>query len=146
MNNDFLNQLSNNSYKSNKEFVKNKNYNENTISAILKIIAWIVIIIGFIIGIVYGSADSYEFDGLKMFATWLIFGGGALGCFALAEIIQLLQDIKDRLTTKNDNIVNKENEKQELTFTRCKECGNIIENGDTECSKCLTPVNYNDNE
>ena len=107
---------------------------KNTISVIFRILGWLMIILGFIIGNIY----YYDGDNLYIFIT---FGGFALGCFSIAEIIQLLQDIRDRITP---NIIIKEIEKKDISYTKCKECGNLIGNNEKECSKCLTPVNNDD--
>ena len=37
------------------------------------------------------------------FIIWLIFGGSALGIYALAEIIQILHDIRRKLYQNNKN-------------------------------------------
>ncbi len=106
MNNDFFNQLENNNKKTKYILEKQSKIEktENTIAVIIKVIAFLSLLIGLIVGIVVGNANGQQFDSLKMLEYWLIFCGCALGCFALAEIIQLLQDIKDRLSYKNDDI------------------------------------------
>lgn len=69
---------------------------ENTLSTILKIIAIITVVIGFIFGLVVGANNDYDSES-GFLIIWLIFGGSALGIYALAEIIQILHDIRRKL-------------------------------------------------
>ena len=75
---------------------------ENTLSTILKIIAIITVVIGFIFGLVVGVNNDYDSES-SFLIIWLIFGGSALGIYALAEIIQILHDIRRKLYQNNKN-------------------------------------------
>lgn len=68
----------------------------NTLSTILKIIAIITVVIGIIFGLVVGANNDYDSES-SFLIIWLIFGGSALGIYALAEIIQILHDIRRKL-------------------------------------------------
>lgn len=67
---------------------------KNTISSILKVIAWIIIALGFILGFILGQNEYDEIEFSSLMTTWLTYGGVSLGIFALAEIIQILHDIR----------------------------------------------------
>lgn len=75
---------------------------KNTLSTILKIIAIITVVIGFILGLVVGANSDYDSES-SFLIIWLIFGGSALGIYALAEIIQILHDIRRKLYQNNKN-------------------------------------------
>lgn len=76
-----------------------KSSNKNVLSTIIKALAWLVIVLGFCIGIAnYVSSE----DVGKMFLTWLIYGASTLGAFAIAEIIQILHDIRNELKNKSE--------------------------------------------
>ncbi len=74
----------------------------NTIASILTVIAWITFIGGFIAGIVLGrvEADSYYSYTEFSFAVALIYWGvsflSGISILAFAEIIKLLNDIKNK--------------------------------------------------
>ncbi len=67
---------------------------KNTISSILKVIAWIIIVLGFILGFILGQNEYDEIEFSSLMTIWLTYGGVSLGIFALAEIIQILHDIR----------------------------------------------------
>ena len=92
---DFFEELEKNSVDTNKEikYIKD-NSNKNIISSIIKVICWLTIIIGFIIGI---SLYAINEDGLEMITSWFIYFGCSIGGFAIAEIIQILHDIRNKL-------------------------------------------------
>ena len=95
MGNDFFEELD----KQDEELRKEKqnirnNSNSNGISSLIKTLSWVVIICGFIIGIVNYSLNE---DIGQMLTTWLTYGVCSIGGFALAEIIQILHDIRNRL-------------------------------------------------
>lgn len=92
---DFFEELEKNSVDTNKEikYIKD-NSNKNTISSIIKVICWLTIIIGFIIGI---SLYAINEDALEMITSWFIYFGCSIGGFAIAEIIQILHDIRNKL-------------------------------------------------
>ena len=92
---DFFNELEKNSIDTYKDIKNIKdNSNKNKISNIIKAFCWTIIIVGFIIGIV-----NYIFnkDAYQMIITWSVYFGFSLGGFALAEIIQILHDIRNKL-------------------------------------------------
>lgn len=95
MNNDFFEELN----KQDEELRKDKqnikdNSNSNGISSIIKVLCWVLIVLGFIVGIL----DTIQTENpLTLINTWAIYSGSALGGFALAEIIQILHDIRNRL-------------------------------------------------
>lgn len=92
---DFFEELEKNSVDTNKEikYIKD-NSNKNIISSIIKVICWLTIIIGFIIGI---SLYAINEDALEMITSWFIYFGCSIGGFAIAEIIQILHDIRNKL-------------------------------------------------
>ena len=92
---DFFEELEKNSVDTNKEikYIKD-NSNKNIISSIIKVICWLTIIIGFIIGI---SLYAINEDALEMITSWSIYFGCSIGGFAIAEIIQILHDIRNKL-------------------------------------------------
>ena len=92
---DFFEELEKNSVDTNKEikYIKD-NSNKNIISSIIKVICWLTIIIGFIIGI---SLYAINEDALEMITNWFIYFGCSIGGFAIAEIIQILHDIRNKL-------------------------------------------------
>lgn len=67
---------------------------KNTISSILKVIAWIIIVLGFILGFILEQNEYDEIEFSSLMTIWLTYGGVSLGIFALAEIIQILHDIR----------------------------------------------------
>ncbi|MGM9876917.1 MAG: hypothetical protein ACI310_06820 [Bacilli bacterium] len=91
------------SYCNNSKEYNTENYNvrlenimkeKNTISSILKVIAWIIIVLGFILGFILGQNEYDEIEFSSLMTIWLTYGGVSLGIFALAEIIQILHDIR----------------------------------------------------
>ena len=70
---------------------------KNTISSILKVIAWIIIVLGFILGFILGQNEYDEIEFSSLMTIWLTYGGISLGIFALAEIIQILHDIRFKI-------------------------------------------------
>lgn len=70
---------------------------KNTISGILKVIAWIIIVLGFILGFILGQNEYDEIEFSSLITIWLTYGGVSLGIFALAEIIQILHDIRFKI-------------------------------------------------
>lgn len=77
-----------------------KENNSNTIASILKIIGWIILVIGFILGFVTGRNEYDDFDFTLALTTWLIYGGVFLGIYAMGEVIQILHDIRAELRNK----------------------------------------------
>ncbi len=70
---------------------------KNTISSILKVIAWIIIVLGFILGFILGQNEYDEIEFSSLMTIWLTYGAISLGIFALAEIIQILHDIRFKI-------------------------------------------------
>lgn len=77
-----------------------KENNSNTIASILKVIGWIILIIGFILGFVTSRNRYDDFDFTLALTTWLIYGGVFLGIYAMGEVIQILHDIRAELRNK----------------------------------------------
>ena len=72
---------------------------KNSVASVFKIISYILIGLGFIIGFIQTNEAGEE--ALIIFITdLLIYGGIALGCYALAEIIQILHDIREKVWRK----------------------------------------------
>lgn len=93
--NNFFDELEKNNVDTHKDIKNIKNSSsKNKISSIIKALCWTTIVIGFIYGIINYILNE---DALQMFTTWLIYGGCTLGGFALAEIIQILHDIRNKL-------------------------------------------------
>lgn len=70
---------------------------KNSISTIYKTLSWIIIILGLIAGILVGVIN----ENVSQFFTYSLIGFGiALSGFALAEIIQILHDIRSKLYEK----------------------------------------------
>lgn len=95
MNNDFFEELN----KQDEELRKEKqnikdNSNNNGVSSLIKVLCWVLIVLGFIVGILNTMQTE---NPLTLINTWAIYSGSALGGFALAEIIQILHDIRNRL-------------------------------------------------
>lgn len=76
---------------------------KNTISSILKIIAWVLIVLGFILGFILGKNEYDDIEFSSLMTIWLTYSGISLGIFALAEIIQILHDIRFKIWSKNKN-------------------------------------------
>ncbi len=82
-----------------KKYNKEESYfSSNTIATFLTVIAVIVFVIGFIGGIVLGNTFEirYDFNTPLMFATWVICAVNGIFILGFAEIIKLLQAIKDK--------------------------------------------------
>ena len=93
MSDDFFEELEKNSTHGYLNQIRD-NSNKNTISTILKVLCWIIIIGGFIVGTIDYALNE---NVLQMFTTWLTYGICSLGGFALAEIIQILHDIRNKI-------------------------------------------------
>jgi len=66
----------------------------NTISTTLKVVAWIIFVIGLILGFVLGVDEYEELYLPLMLEIWFMYGIAFLGTYSLAEIIQILHDIR----------------------------------------------------
>ena len=71
--------------------IEAKNKKGNTIATLLMVIAWIVYILGFILGIVLAS-ESFAL----MLVYWVVTFIGGTFYLAFAEIIKLLVEIKNK--------------------------------------------------
>ena len=78
--------------------IKNDTYDkQNNISTILKIFSWLILSLG----IVFGFIEFINTEDISnMFTVCIIYGSCSLIGFSFAEIIQLLQDIKNKLEKK----------------------------------------------
>lgn len=80
-----------------------KEETSNGVSIALKVIAWIIFVGGFIIGLVLGAegGSSYgsrnEFDFVAAVSSWATAFVSGIIFLGFAEIIKLLNDIKNRL-------------------------------------------------
>lgn len=98
MKDNFFDELDKNDKDTHNKIINIKNNSsKNVISSIIKVLCWITIIIGFIFGIINYSLNE---NALQMITTWFIYCGCSLGGFALAEIIQILHDIRNKLYSK----------------------------------------------
>lgn len=70
------------------------------IAKTLKVIAWIILVLGFIMGFILGKDEFDSISIVPLLTIWGIFAGAFLGIYALGEIIQILHDIRSRLYTK----------------------------------------------
>jgi len=75
----------------------------NIVATILTIIAWVTFIGGFIMGIVYGNveiegyySDYTEFSFQVAFIYWAVSFISGMMLLGFAEIIKLLEDIKNK--------------------------------------------------
>lgn len=75
-----------------------KTYLKNGIAYTLKVIAWIILALGFILGFVTNDSEYDEINFLYLIQTWALYGGAFIGIYAFGEIIQILHDIRERLT------------------------------------------------
>ena len=73
-----------------------KSYDKNTIAVLLRIVGYVLFIIGIIGGIIFSNL-GYKFNFAVMITIWICFGVSALMFFAFAEIIQILHDIRRKL-------------------------------------------------
>lgn len=78
--------------------MESEDYNHNSVSSILKIVGWIILMIGFIGSIILGSSvhfdNSSDFNYAIMIVGCMSTGISSLVLFAFAEVIQILHDIR----------------------------------------------------
>ena len=83
------------------EYKKNEYEEEifpkNTVSQILKIIGWIIVISGLIIGLIYAFILDGQIGLIPFLEYVFAFFASSMLFFALGEIIQLLEDIKNKI-------------------------------------------------
>lgn len=84
-------------YESSSEEVSIEYGSKNTISSVLKVIAWIILIVGFIVGIVLGRDQFDDFSFGLALSYWITYGIAFLGIYSVAEIIQILHDIREKV-------------------------------------------------
>lgn len=77
-----------------------KENNSNTIASVLKVVGWIILVIGFILGFATGTDEYGSFVFTQVLTIWLIYGGLFLGIYAMGEVIQILHDIRAELRKK----------------------------------------------
>lgn len=75
----------------------NADKEDNTIASIIKVIAWIELVLGLIIGILGGKNSYGDIDFNIVITNWLLYGGLFIGVYSLGEIIQILHDIRKEL-------------------------------------------------
>lgn len=94
---DGLKEYYTNDYKDKLEIIKKE---KNTISSVLIVIAWIILILGFIMGFII-SVDEYdELSFPIMIEVWGICGISFLFIYSIGEIIQILHDIRKKIYSK----------------------------------------------
>lgn len=83
-----------------------ENYNErlekiiqrkNSIAVILNVIAYLLLALGFILGIIFAENPYNDSELSILLGTWLTYGSISLGLFVSSEIIQILHDIRYRV-------------------------------------------------
>ena len=83
-----------------------ENYNErlekiiqrkNPIAVILNVIAYLLLALGFILGIIFAEKSYNDTELSVILGTWLTYGSISLGLFVSSEIIQILHDIRYRV-------------------------------------------------
>ena len=80
------------------EYNNSKTYSKNGVAYTLKVIAWIALALGFISSFVTNDSEYDEINFLYLIQTWALYGGAFIGIYAFGEIIQILHDIRERLT------------------------------------------------
>lgn len=73
---------------------------KNLISSVLKVIGWITLIVGFILGFVLGKDTYGNIEFISLLQVWLVYCGVFLSIYTLAEIIQILHDIRFKVWKK----------------------------------------------
>lgn len=107
MKDNFFNNLESNKAPETKDREEIIAQEKNTLSTVLEIITIITVVIGFIFGLVVGVNNNYDSES-GFLIIWLIFGGSALGIYALAEIIQILHDIRRKLYQNDKKLTQKQ--------------------------------------
>lgn len=114
----------------------------NRIAKIMQIIGCFVIIAGIISALICG--DIFE----KLEYNWTVAVSGILGSvlvgafyIALSEIIELLETIKEKLATKENNSQNPVSKKVKTQRYRCAKCGYEGDYG-TNCPSCNSTSKY----
>ncbi len=96
MNNDFFNNLEDNK-KDKKEILSEKKVKEitiknnvnNMVAKVFKNLAWVILIIGGILGLI-----TFEFSIINLLMIWLATGIVFLFIYSFGEIIEILHDIR----------------------------------------------------
>ena len=76
---------------------KSMNKEFNSLATFIKVIAWLVIIAGLFIGIANGS-DSDDFKVTLI--NWVYYFSAGISCLVIAEVIQILHDIRVKIYKK----------------------------------------------
>lgn len=66
---------------------------KNTIAYVFKILAWIGLVCGFILGCIIGK----EYDVFVMIIIWVVYASSFLILMAISEVIQILHDIRAKI-------------------------------------------------
>lgn len=72
----------------------------NLLSSLLCVIAWLTIALGFIFGIVMGGNETEQFDFIIALKYWAIADISAIFIFSLSEIIRILHEIRYKIWLK----------------------------------------------
>ena len=91
-----------------------QNFYRNTVAAVLKIVAVVVIVVGIIVRIVSGNAEAEitgEFGVATMISTWLSFFVYGVVLLGIGEIIDLLQKILDQSRVMHVKELNQDEKK-----------------------------------
>ena len=70
---------------------------KNPIAVILNVIAYLLLALGFILGIIFAENSYNDTELSVLLGTWLTYGSISLGLFVSSEIIQILHDIRYRV-------------------------------------------------
>lgn len=75
---------------------------ENPFAKIIKIMAWITLVIGIISSIIVAQANAEysDFNSAVMIEGWIVSGVATISLLSFAEIIQILHDIRARVYKK----------------------------------------------
>lgn len=76
------------------EKVNNTTKENNAIAVVIKVIACIILVLGFILGFLRGEEVVEGYFFRAAITVWITYSGIFLGLYALAEIIQILHDIR----------------------------------------------------
>ena len=83
----------------NKEIMKDINREDNSVGVILRVIGWLILLIGFIMGFVIADTPL-GFSFLNLIYTWFACGLFALTVIGFSEIIIILHDIRRKIYMK----------------------------------------------
>lgn len=72
----------------------------NFVAGSLKVIAWIILVIGFVLGFIQGKDEFDTIEIGSLLSIWMMYFGAYIGVYAFGEIIQILHDIRLKLYKK----------------------------------------------